>query len=215
MDIKKFLTTLSFAGATGLIVFEIFSSLYRKPLLYLVVRSQGFKTLLEIKKEPFNKWKRIFVTNRADLFRENFIPYLTNKASDAEGAYYLNRWCREAFNSTDWDSLTLWRTRRYCTATWAIEFLEEDGVHLVEELDEELREKEWNKVFKELRGNIARAGVINEFNERENNADRAIALLQDWCGYRLNQHSTKENYLDKKYARSWCVTLDSPRRNEA
>ncbi|OAL09765.1 hypothetical protein A6V39_05370 [Candidatus Mycoplasma haematobovis] len=211
MSIKNFLSALIFVGVAGLIALEAYTNLFKKPFLKVVLETQGFKALFEIKKDPFNKWKRTFVTNKKDIIKENFVPYLTSKASNDEGAYYLNRWCREVFNSSSWDSVTLWRARRYCTATLGVEFLEEDNVSLVEELDPSVRDREWNRVFKELKSSIAQSGIIGEFSTKDIFASSNIELLKDWCSSKLNQSPVNVKPKERRYARSWCVTLDTPK----
>ncbi|AEW45330.1 hypothetical protein MHC_02320 [Mycoplasma haemocanis str. Illinois] len=197
--ISKSVTTSAVVAIITGFWFKSTAALFKYPTNKAHLESQHYKSLFEVKKNQFNRWRERFLNHKKELIR--IIPEINSHSSRNEGAYFLKKWCyRNLYESYSTEKVeTFNHLKLFCTMDIKSFLLEEEYSQTIDDIEEADLNKE--EIFKQYKETSIKAGILKE-------GDNFDSLLT-WCKSILNKRYKPENRKDIWNAREFCLTPDS------
>ncbi|AEG73092.1 hypothetical protein MHF_0828 [Mycoplasma haemofelis Ohio2] len=148
------------------------------------LESMGYLTSLDIKKNQFLKWKRVFLRHRDEVSK---IINLQGNSSDNMGAYMLKRWCYQSLNAEYTQGKDITEIKKYCLMSNRDKIMEEDNVEFVSH----------EELFPNYREFLETEGITN------------VEDLNIWCSTALDRNFSWKNTQEFKNIRDLCTSVHS------
>nr|WP_014272434.1 hypothetical protein [Mycoplasma haemocanis] len=198
-SIAKSLTTAATVSVISGVGFKTVDILFKHPTNKAHLESQNYKSLFEVKKNPFTRWREKYTNYHKEL--ERIIPEINSDSSSNEGAYFLKRWCYrnmyESYNSRKIDTFN--QLKIFCTMDIKAFLLEEEDTQTIDDMKESDENK--NTVFHKYKRTAMKEGILKEGD----NFDKLVT----WCRSVLKETYKPEKKKTINHAWEFCLTPES------
>ncbi|AEW45293.1 hypothetical protein MHC_02135 [Mycoplasma haemocanis str. Illinois] len=194
--IAKSITTSATVAVVSGIGFKTVESVFKYPTNKAQLESQGYKSLFEVKKKQFTRWKERFLSHKEELIK--IIPEIHSNSSNNEGTYFLKKWCYQSlYKSHSSNNINLFNNiKSFCTMDIKSFLLEKDNIQAIDDVKE-------NKeiVFQKHQESIVKAGILKQGIN--------FSDLLTWCKLTLAEtyHPHKTESINN--AQEFCLTSES------
>ncbi|AEW45334.1 hypothetical protein MHC_02340 [Mycoplasma haemocanis str. Illinois] len=197
--IAKSITASTTIAVISGIWFKTAGTLFNHPTNKAHLESQNYKSLFEVKRNKFTRWREKFLSHREEL--QNLIPEINANSSNNEGAYFLKRWCYNHLYSkyTHGNDNIFNQLKRFCTMDIKALLLEEEDTQTIDEINATEKDKE--SIFYQYKDLIIKSGILKEGDSFDN--------LLNWCKSILKKAYKPESRKDVNDAKEFCLTPDS------
>ncbi|AEG73004.1 hypothetical protein MHF_0734 [Mycoplasma haemofelis Ohio2] len=198
-SIAKSLTTSATVAVISGVGFKTVDTLFKRPTNKAHLESQNYKSLFEVRRNPFTRWREKYLNYKKEL--EEIIPEISSDSSSNEGAYFLKRWChRNMYESYDAQKMdTFNQLKVFCTMDIKAFLLEEEDTQTIDDMKESSENK--NAIFHKYKDSIMREGIL----QRGDNFDNLLT----WCKSTFKETYKSEKKKTINRAQEFCLTPES------
>ncbi|CBY93112.1 hypothetical protein HF1_11040 [Mycoplasma haemofelis str. Langford 1] len=165
--VKSISASALFTLVSGITIKTI-GSVITYPTNRAKLESLNYKTLFEVKRDQFIRWREVFVDNKEELIR--LIPNITESSTDNEGAYLLKHWCNVQLKSK-YDPSIFNDLKRYCTLNIKAALLEAPNTQSIDGIPLDMNKKEM--IFNKYEERAIKQGILSRNQKFED--------LVGWC----------------------------------
>ncbi|CBY92559.1 hypothetical protein HF1_05510 [Mycoplasma haemofelis str. Langford 1] len=156
-SIAKSITTSAAVAVVSGVGFKSVESIFKYPTNKDHLESQGYKSLFEVKRNQFTRWKERFLRHKEELMK--MIPEIHSNSSNNEGAYFLKKWCyQNIYKGHSSSNKTIFnQIKSFCTIDIKSFLLEGENVQTIDDVQENKEE-----AFKQRQASIIKVGILKQ-----------------------------------------------------
>ncbi|CBY92622.1 hypothetical protein HF1_06140 [Mycoplasma haemofelis str. Langford 1] len=198
-SIAKSVTTSATVAVISGVGFKTAETLFQYPTNKAHLESQHYKSLFEVRKNQFTRWRERFLHHREELIR--LIPEINSHSSRNEGAYFLKKWCyQNLYERYSVEKIEIFnQLKLFCTIDIKSFLLEEEDSQTIDDMKETELHKE--EIFRQHKESAIKEGILKERDD--------FNVLLSWCKSTLRERYKPENIKTIRNAREFCLAPDS------